>query len=262
VEQLSAADGAEAAPKAAPPRVVQRTHLDLVQIVTGVMLLFEGHAADRGVLLVRDAARSPAEAMQPVYVWGDTLQLKQVVTNLLVNAIKFTPRGGKVTVSVRLAEGAEGPGATARRIAALVVSDTGPGIPPAERERILERGVRLQRDASVPGTGIGLSVVRDLVARHGGGVTVRESKEGGAEFFVRLPLDLRSRSRDALVVLRDKTSIDRVVRALEGAQRAGTLAASRGDLLATLDECGAVVVVPQGADLLAGQSEAPKRSPP
>ena len=182
---LEAAEGSDA-----PPRAPQRAQVDLAALVAAAVALFEGHAADRGVAITHLPA-------QPVHLWGDALQLKQVVTNLLVNAIKFTPRGGAVTVRVRLAEGAEAGGPMARRVAELVVSDTGPGVPAEERERIFERGARLERDSNVPGSGIGLSVVRDLVLRHGGTVTAGEASSGGAEFVVHLPLDLRVRPRDA-----------------------------------------------------------------
>ncbi|HEY2513380.1 MAG TPA: HAMP domain-containing sensor histidine kinase [Polyangiaceae bacterium] len=175
-----------------PPRAPQRAQVDLAGLAFAVVALFEGHAGERGVAVVQ----GPLPA-RPVHVWGDPLQLKQVATNLLVNAIKFTPQGGTVTVSVRLAEGAEADGPMARRVAELVVSDTGPGVPAEEREHVFERGVRLARDSGIPGTGIGLSVVRDLVHRHGGTVTVGQAASGGAEFVVRLPLDLRVRPREA-----------------------------------------------------------------
>jgi signal transduction histidine kinase len=250
LDRLVQAEPADGAPSAPPPRMAQRTYLDLGHIVDGVLRLFEGHAGDRGIELVH------AEIEQ-VHLWGDALQLKQLATNLLVNAIKFTPRGGKVEVGVRLREPTGKRGMSARRVATLVVSDTGPGIPPADRERVFEAGVRLERDRRIAGRGIGLSVVRDVVTRHGGTVEVRASPEGGAEFVVRLPQDLRGRARDALVVLRDPASLERVVHALERARRAGTLAASRGEVLAALDACGAVVVVPDGADLIGALDEDP-----
>jgi signal transduction histidine kinase len=67
----------------------------------------------------------------------------------------------------------------------ICVDDDGPGVAEAERERILERGVRL--DERVPGQGIGLSMVADIVAAHAGSVTVATSPLGGARFLVRLP---------------------------------------------------------------------------
>jgi nitrogen-specific signal transduction histidine kinase len=250
LERLVQADSSEGVASAPPPRMAQRTYLDLGHIVDGVLRLFEGHAGDREIQLVHAGIES-------VHVWGDALQLKQLATNLLVNAIKFTPRGGKVEVSVQLREPTGKRGMSARRVATFIVSDTGPGVPPADRERIFEAGVRLERDRRIAGRGIGLSVVRDVVTRHGGNVEVGASPEGGAEFVVRLPQDLRGRARDALVVLRDPASVEKVVQALERARRAGTLAASRKDVLAALEACGAVVVVPDGADLIGALDDDP-----
>jgi len=247
LEQLLALD-ASIGPEA-QPRVAQRAHLDLVGLVEAVVVLFQGHARhDRGVGIT-------LVAPEPVHVWGDALQLKQVVTNLVVNAIKFTPTGGRVTVTVRLAEGALARGPMARRVAEIVVSDTGPGVPPAERQRVFERGARLARDARLPGSGIGLSVVKDLVHRHGGAVVLRDSPEGGAEFVASLPLDLRGRPRDAFVVVRDERGLEQVLRTLKEAERAGAFRPGRGDVRAALEACRAVVLVPRTTDLLAEGDE-------
>ncbi len=205
------------------------------------LALFEGYAADRGVSIRMEGADA-------VHLWGQPLHLKQVTTNLLANAIKFTPHGGAVTVGVRTAEG-EGGGRNGRRVAELVVSDTGPGVPPSERDRVFERGVRLARDAQTPGHGIGLSVVRELVTRDGGTVTLRASPSGGAEFVVRLPLDLRGRPRDALVLVRDERSVEQVVRAVREALGRGDLTRAPADLAAALEACRAVVLVENGASL-------------
>jgi signal transduction histidine kinase len=190
LEQLTEREeSADGAPPPESRRDAHRAELELVSLVRSVLALFEGYAAERGVELRFDA-------VEAAHLWGHPLQLKQVTTNLLSNAIKLTPRGGAVAVSVRVAQGPAGRGREGRRVAELVVSDTGPGIPEAERERVFERGVRLARDAAVPGSGIGLSVVRDLVGRHGGRIALHASPAGGAEFVVRLPLDLRARSAE------------------------------------------------------------------
>jgi len=70
------------------------------------------------------------------------------------------------------------------------VEDEGPGIPPADRERVFEHFQRLERDrqSAVAGTGIGLSVVKDLVGRHGGTCWITTGDRGGAKFIVELPL--------------------------------------------------------------------------
>ncbi|HEX2094287.1 MAG TPA: HAMP domain-containing sensor histidine kinase [Longimicrobiaceae bacterium] len=104
--------------------------------------------------------------------------LRQVLLNLLDNAVKYGPRGQRVRVGMRLA------GLTLR----IWVDDQGPGIPVGERLQVWEPYRRLERDAdsASTGSGIGLSVVRDLVALHGGRVRVEEAPGGGARFVVEL----------------------------------------------------------------------------
>lgn len=112
-------------------------------------------------------------------VAGDGNGLERVVTNLLTNAVKFSPPGSTISVSV----GASGAGA------ALVVSDQGPGVPIDEREQVFTRFYRGTGEAVVQtrGVGIGLSVVAEFVARMRGEVTVDDAPGGGARFTVRLP---------------------------------------------------------------------------
>ena len=110
----------------------------------------------------------------------DADALRQVLLNLLDNALKYGPPGGEVRLSVEMADGG-----TMR----IHVDDDGPGIPPAERGRIWQPFYRLDRDArsAAGGSGIGLSVVRELVEGHGGKVEVTEAPGGGARFTVELP---------------------------------------------------------------------------
>jgi signal transduction histidine kinase len=95
-------------------------------------------------------------------VSGDPEQLKQVLNNLLENAVKFTPRGGRVTVEVVAQEQA----------VYVKVCDTGMGIPPEDLPRIFERFYRVEKGRSRQhgGTGLGLSIVRQIVESHGGAV--------------------------------------------------------------------------------------------
>jgi signal transduction histidine kinase len=105
---------------------------------------------------------------------------RQIVINLLDNAMKYGRKQQRVIVGLEAREG----------IAVLSVDDEGPGIPPSERKRVFEQFYRLERDrqSAVAGTGIGLSVVRDLVIRHGGGCSVTSGDRGGAKFIIELPL--------------------------------------------------------------------------
>jgi len=105
--------------------------------------------------------------------------VRQILLNLLDNAVKYGPTGQRVTVALTLVDGR----------ARLAVEDEGPGVPVAERARIWRPFVRLPRDvdAQIAGSGIGLAVVRDLVDRHGGRASVEEAPNGGARVVVELP---------------------------------------------------------------------------
>jgi two-component system OmpR family sensor kinase len=115
-------------------------------------------------------------------VLGDEARLRQVVGNLMTNALSHTPPDARVTVS--LAEEADAPG-----MVALRVSDTGPGMAAADAERVFERFYRpdTSRNRAVGGTGLGLAIVASLVAAHGGTVDLTTAPGQGATFTVRLP---------------------------------------------------------------------------
>jgi signal transduction histidine kinase len=106
--------------------------------------------------------------------------LRQIVINLLDNAVKYGKKKQQVILGLETRGG----------MACLYVDDEGPGVPAADRKRIFERFQRLERDrqSAIAGTGIGLSVVQDLVAGHGGRCSVITGERGGARFIVELPL--------------------------------------------------------------------------
>jgi len=145
----------------------------LAPMVRAVVESFSPLADTRGVRL----AMSLAEG---VVAWVDEGALRQMLLNLLDNAVKYGPDGQTVTVGIDPAAGAR---------AHLWIQDQGPGIPAAERERIWEQFWRLERDrgSAVAGTGIGLSVVRELATLHGGRVWVEVAPGGGARFVIELP---------------------------------------------------------------------------
>jgi signal transduction histidine kinase len=113
-----------------------------------------------------------------------------VLLNLLDNAVKYGPPGQHIRVTLAPDSGH----------AVLAVEDEGPGIPTEERERVWTPFYRLSRDidSAVAGSGIGLSVVRELVERHGGRVRVESAPRQGARFVVTLPLSPRAPNEPAL----------------------------------------------------------------
>jgi len=121
---------------------------------------------------------------RPIRIRHDPPRIGQVVANLVANAVKFTPRGGVVQVSV------EPTGEGAR----IDVVDTGVGIDSGELPHIFERFYRGSRanEARGAGSGLGLAIVRSIVGIHGGSVTVESGPGSGSRFTVRLPLDPRS----------------------------------------------------------------------
>jgi len=133
-------------------------------------------AAARDVTLRTDLADG---VVAPV----DADALRQMLLNLLDNAVKYGPAGQTVTLGLSVGEGR----------ARICVDDQGPGIPAADRERIWDRFWRLERDrgSAVAGTGIGLSVVRELVALHGGRAWAEDApgSGGGGRFVIELPLE-------------------------------------------------------------------------
>jgi signal transduction histidine kinase len=120
----------------------------------------------------------------PLRIQHDPQRVGQVVTNLVGNAVKFTPRGGAVSVTV----------APDREGARIEVSDTGVGIDATELPHIFDRFYRggLANDARSEGSGLGLSIVKSIVDMHGGRISVESRVDGGTTFRVVLPRDPRA----------------------------------------------------------------------
>jgi len=119
-------------------------------------------------------------------VSGDEDRLVQVLTNLLDNAIKYTPEGGTIGIAVGLAALPAGDPAQVE----LSVTDTGIGIPEADRPRVFERFYRVDkaRSREMGGTGLGLSIVRHIVEGHAGKIWVEGVQPTGSRFVLRLPI--------------------------------------------------------------------------
>jgi PAS domain S-box-containing protein len=149
-----------------------------------------------------------AEVVRPAElpVYGNEGQLRQVIRNLINNAIKYTPEGGRITCLCSLVEqpsaereparkaGAaleEWPGRSelpAGRWAAVRVTDSGGGIAEHDLSRIFERFYRVKTQGNIPGTGLGLSIARELVALNNGQVAVASALNSGSRFVIYIPL--------------------------------------------------------------------------
>lgn len=138
--------------------------VDLAEVARTAIDLYEPLAEEKGVALEADLPAGVA-------VRGHEQLLAQAAVNLLDNAVKYTPGGGRIRVSVRVSGEGE---------PVLEVADSGPGIPPEDRERALARFVRLERSRTTPGNGLGLSLV-DAVARlHSAGLAMGEGGPAAA----------------------------------------------------------------------------------
>jgi signal transduction histidine kinase len=137
------------------------TTVDLQPIVRDVCELYQAAAEERQITL-------QAETTEAVEVFGDRELLAQVLTNLVDNAVKYTPPGGAVRVEL----------ARQGDRALLRVADTGPGIPPDDRSRVLQRFTRLDRARSQPGNGLGLALVNAVTLQHHGRLTLGDNAPG------------------------------------------------------------------------------------
>ena len=146
--------------------------VDLESVTLDAAAVAARLAKDRSVI-VRVGATAP------VAVQGDASALRRALLNLLENGVKYTPAGGRVEISVA-EDGAS---------AMIAVEDTGPGIDPADAERIFEPFVRLDaaRARETGGSGLGLAIARSIVVAHRGALTVERAPTGGARFVIRLP---------------------------------------------------------------------------
>jgi signal transduction histidine kinase len=176
--------------------VMLNTLMDISEAESGTMpLQLEpvalGEVLDRAVGLYRDVAESKGVELSvaerpdgvsgssrtPLLVRADRTRLEQVAANLIDNAIKYTPTGGRVDVSAARDNGQ----------VVLRVADTGMGIPTDELPRIWERLFRGDRSRTERGLGLGLSLVKAIVQAHGGEVDVKTEPGRGSTFEVRLP---------------------------------------------------------------------------
>ena len=151
----------------------RRGSVSLPELIEKAVHLLRPLAEKKGQVL----SVVPAEGIATLT--GDAEKLTEVLINLIDNAVKYTPEGGRITVETRHREGA----------VEIAVRDSGIGIPPNELPRIFERFYRVDRARSreMGGTGLGLSIVKHIVEAHGGSVSVESQVGKGSRFVVTLP---------------------------------------------------------------------------
>jgi|GEM_PF-2151562 PAS domain S-box-containing protein len=164
--QLSRLDADKAEP--------QRAHFDLGELITEAVHRAQRQAQTKQIELTLGLPGAP------VMIFADRAQLLQVCHNLLSNACKFTPEGGKVWVTLE----------HHRETATLEVRDTGIGVPPEDIAHLFERFYRgkLAVTREIRGTGLGLAIAHEIVTRHRGSIVVDSVREHGTTFRVQLPL--------------------------------------------------------------------------
>jgi len=150
---------------------------DLTALVAETLQAIEPLAAEEDVHLENDTAQLPE-------LFVDAIRIRQVLFNLLSNALRYTPAGGQITVSTRAAAGE----------VLLSVQDSGEGLDPEELAAVFDRLYRVDRSRSreTGGSGLGLAIVKAIVEAHGGRVAAQSAGKGqGCTFVVTLPLDRR-----------------------------------------------------------------------
>ena len=147
-----------------------RERLDLARVAEEVAGRFRLQAEEKRIALESHIAQVPP-------VSGDPVKLSWVVSNLIGNALRYTPEGGRIEVATSSVDD------TVR----LEVADTGPGIAPELRDYVFERFAQYGDGAEKGSAGLGLAIVKDIVVAHGGRIFVTGNSPAGSRFVVQLP---------------------------------------------------------------------------
>ncbi|MCK8601028.1 two-component system sensor histidine kinase NtrB [Desulfoferrobacter suflitae] len=153
-----------------PSTSSRKESLLLNQLLSEAFDLLEPALKDRSIELQMDLAAGP------IMIEGDPDQLKQVILNIVVNAIEAIPDQGKIRIS----------SSASNREAHLTIADNGPGIPPEVQENIFDPFFTTKSD----GTGLGLAISKNIIEDHGGSLKVRSIPGEGASFYISLPFDI------------------------------------------------------------------------
>ena len=153
---------------------VSHDKVDIATLIGNACELFEPLAEEKNVAL---RCHAPEKTM----VLGDARMLQRMLANLLDNAVKYTPPGGAVEISLSESE---------KKDVTIAIRDTGIGISEADLAHVFERFYRCDRSRSQPGTGLGLSLARAIARAHGGDIAVMSALDQGSTFTITLPKNL------------------------------------------------------------------------
>ncbi|MBQ3106377.1 MAG: HAMP domain-containing histidine kinase [Eggerthellaceae bacterium] len=167
--------------------------VDVGELIAGIIATHEAFVADEGLTL-------EYQAQPNVLVVGDADMIRQATANLISNAVRYTPEGGHIFVSVRAGD----------VMASISVRDTGIGLSPEEAKMVFSRFWRADagRNRASGGLGVGLAVVKEIVDRHGGWVQVEGQKGEGARFTIHIPLydEERAKAQQQRAMKQQKTA--------------------------------------------------------
>ena len=156
------------------PFVASMHAIDVCSVITNEVLALEASARQHGVSFDVHQCARVGEACHEFI--GDAMHVAETVNNVVANAIRYTPPGGHIEVDCRRADGT----------LMLTVTDSGPGIAPADRARVFEAGFRGSASAGTAGSGLGLSLAKRFAEEHGGSIEVVNANGSGAQFIITL----------------------------------------------------------------------------
>lgn len=164
---------------------VRPVEIDVCDLLNREFKSIEAVAAGKGVSL--SVNRCPMKSDACGHFIGDPVRIGQIVSNVLLNAVRYTPAGGDVRVNCsRESDQLE-----------ISIADSGPGVEQGEMESIFKPGVRGTAGRGKPGSGFGLAIAREFVEAQGGTIVVAPPDERGARFVVRLPGTVFSSSQES-----------------------------------------------------------------
>jgi signal transduction histidine kinase len=152
----------------------EKENLNMVELLTEQVSFHQAKAREKGIHLELE----PVTALPPLL--GNRQNMEEVLSNLITNAINYTPNGGSVSVSATVKND----------YLSIIVSDTGFGIPEDDLERIFDRFYRVKNEKTrfITGTGLGLPIVQSIVDAHNGMIDVKSKPDKGTTFDIRIPI--------------------------------------------------------------------------